>query len=569
MYHVVILPIILLGLYLYNWSYSNANQEISRYAQVQLTSYLENLNREIEWMEIQQFDILQERELRKIALTWDMMDSTEKKSSINYVLHRLTSIRNTSAYIKDIYIHIRSVDVTISAVNAVQTFDQLLYDATEMTLEGNKDRLIEKGGFLHLRPSMMGIDQEGEPLYTVQVELDAEKLKESLDTLNMYPESGTFLLSEDWRVMLSVGEESNRIPNHYLNTDKKLIDSTNRVDVDGSLYHFDKAYSEELGLFVVTYLPEEIVKSPLNKFSNWVWVFIVTSIVTIMIYSYSTYKLVHRPLLLLVDGFKRMESGGLDKPIKHEKTDEFGFIYDRYNKMLVKLKQLIDQDYKQKLMMQKAELKQLQSQINPHFLYNSFFILNSLAKTEDTERIEVFTKMLGEYFRFITRNGENEVSLEEEIKHARMYTEIQNLRFSRRIKVQFDELPEQMERVKVPRLIVQPIIENAYEHSLEKMSDEGYLRIHYEVLNDEFSIIVEDNGDTVNDDKIYKLAKHIMNIDEHQEQTGMINIHRRMVLTYGTGSGLFLSKSELGGLKVVIRIKQKGENEDVQTIDRG
>ncbi|MCK0470987.1 histidine kinase [Alkalihalobacillus sp. APA_J-10(15)] len=557
MYHVVILPIILLGLYLYNWSYSNANQEISRYAQVQLTSYLENLNREIEWMEIQQFDILQERELRKIALTWDMMDSTEKKSSINYILHRLTSIRNTSAYIKDISIHIRSIDVTISAVNAVQNVDHQLYGATETTLKSNQDRLIKNDDLLYLSPSVMGIDQEGEPLYTVQIELDAEKLKTSLDTLNMYPESGTFLLSKDWRVMLSIGEESNRIPNQYLNVERRLKDSTNRVDVDGSLYHFDKAYSEELGLFVVTYLPEEIVKSPLNKFSNWVWVFIVTSIVTIIIYSYSTYKLVHRPLLLLVDGFKTMESGGLDKPIKHEKTDEFGFIYDRYNKMLVKLKQLIDQDYKQKLMMQKAELKQLQSQINPHFLYNSFFILNSLAKIEDTERIEVFTKMLGEYFRFITRNGENEVSLEEEIKHARMYTEIQNLRFSRRIKVQFEELPEQMKRLKVPRLIVQPIIENAYEHSLEKMSDEGFLRIHYEVLNDEFSMIVEDNGDTVNDNKIDKLSKQIMNINEHQEQTGMINIHRRMVLTYGNGSGLFLSKSELGGLKVVIRIKTK------------
>ncbi|PIB49060.1 hypothetical protein AOA60_29080, partial [Pseudomonas sp. 2822-17] len=120
------------------------------------------------------------------------------------------------------------------------------------------------------------------------------------------------------------------------------------------------------------------------------------------------------------------EKGGLDQPIEHSKKDEFGFLYDRYNKMMRRLKVLIDQDYKQKMMMQKAELKQLQSQINPHFLYNSFFILNSLAKIEDTERIELFTNMLGEYFRFITKNGESEVPLVDEIKHARTYTEIQS-----------------------------------------------------------------------------------------------------------------------------------------------
>ncbi len=174
-----------------------------------------------------------------------------------------------------------------------------------------------------------------------------------------------------------------------------------------------------------------------------------------------------------------MEDGELNNPIEHEQEDEFGFLYNRYNIMLYKLRRLIEQDYKQKLMMQKAELKQLQSQINPHFLYNSFFILNSLAKTEDTERMEQFTSMLGEYFKFITRNEEEHVTLSEEMKHARMYTEIQQLRFSRRIKVQFDELPEEMEHIKVPKLIVQPIIENAFEHSLEKKVDEGLLWVHF------------------------------------------------------------------------------------------
>lgn len=230
--------------------------------------------------------------------------------------------------------------------------------------------------------------------------------------------------------------------------------------------------------------------------------------------------------------------------------------------MLIKLQTLIDQDFKQKLMMQKAELKQLQSQINPHFLYNSFFILNSLAKTGDTERIELFTNMLGEYFRFITRNGEEDVWLSEEIKHARMYTEIQKLRFSRRISVQFDDLPKEMERIRVPRLVVQPIIENAYEHSLEKMPEEGFLRVSFEQHPSESLIIVEDNGKSVDESAIDALNNRLSNPNEEHEMTGMINIHRRISLTYGEGSGLFLKRSKLNGLRVEIRIKSIEESRD-------
>ncbi|MCJ8008431.1 sensor histidine kinase [Lederbergia wuyishanensis] len=562
-YIIVILPIILLGIYLYNWSYNNASQEISRNTIVQLNTYLEDLNREIEWIEIQQFDILADKELQKMALAWEVMDNYEKKISITYLLHRLTSIKNTSPFIKDVSIHIPSIDKTFSATNSVQEFNHVRYESILACIQGTKSRIIKQGDSLSLMTLMFGGWEVGKPLFVIQIELNNDRLRGDLDTLNIYSESGTFLISKDWGEILATGEESSNIIQSFLSVVKGSSEFTEIMDVEVENYHTDKAHSEELGLFVVKFIPEEMVRRPLNKFSKWAWVFAFASIVAIVIYSYSTYKLVHRPLLRLVEGFKRMEGGDLNIPIVHKKEDEFGFIYDRYNNMLIKLKKLIDRDYKLKLMMQEAELKQLQSQINPHFLYNSFFILNSLAKIEDIERIELFTKMLGEYFRFITRNGESNVTLMEEIKHARMYTEIQNLRFSRRISVLFDELPKELELIKVPRLIVQPIIENAYEHSLEKMPDEGFLRVSFEKRGDIVSIVVEDNGDTLSDEEIHKLGSRIANINELQEMTGIINIHRRIALTYGEGSGLFLSRSTLNGLKVTIRIKLKEEGNDV------
>src|SRR5690625_6408326 len=104
-------------------------------------------------------------------------------------------------------------------------------------------------------------------------------------------------------------------------------------------------------------------------------------------------------------------------------------------------------------MVQKAELKQLQSQINPHFLYNSFFILKSLAQTEDTERIEEFTHMLGEYFRFINRNENSLVDLKSEIKHTRRYTDSRKMRRSKRIQVECHESYKHYENINETKLI--------------------------------------------------------------------------------------------------------------------
>ena len=562
-YLLVVLPIILLGVYLYNWSYKNASQDISRATVKQLTYYLEGLNRELEWMELQQFDILEDSELNKLASTWGMMDNAERRSSLNYLLHRLTSFQNSSPYIKDIYVHIRSINKTVSAVNAIYDFDTERFNYFRSGAGRNENLLINWNNTLYLSASKQSGKKGGEPLFLVEIKLDAERLRDSLHQINIYPDSGSFLLSEKTGFTLMSHEESNSIIQDYMREANASSGSTFLLNMDGRKYHIDKAYSDKLGLSVATYLPEEIVKRPLSIFYRWAWVFAITSLFAVVIFSYSSYTFIHKPLLFLVQSFKRMEGGALNIQIEHEQKDEFGYLYTRFNHMLTNLQSLIDQDFKQKMMMQRAELKQLQSQINPHFLYNSFFILNSLAKTGDIDRIEQFTNMLGEYFRFITRNGEDHVLLSEETRHSRMYTEIQKLRFSRRIRVQFDDLPKEMEQIRVPRLIIQPIIENAYEHSLEKMTEEGLLRVTFELNHAEARIIVEDNGDSISDYEIEAFRERMDHTAESYEMTGMINIHRRLVLTYGEGSGLSLSRSELNGLKVVIRIKLQEENWDV------
>lgn len=563
-YLFVILPLIILGVYLYNWSYQYASQEVSKNTQAQLSAYLDGLNREIEWLEIQQYDILQDGELNKMVLTWDMMSTVERKASLHYLLPRLVSIKNSSVYIKDVFIHIRSMDKTISAMTAMNTFDSRRYNDVYAGEASGNQRLLQIDDTFHLVAAKYGARKGEEPLLIVQIELDASKLRESLMQISVYPESGAFIVSEPSGFALASHEEADRLMKEAM----QAIQHANGqiLNIGTGRYLIDKAFSDKLDLSVFTYLPTEAVKRPLSKFYVWAWLFAGTTFLAIAIYAVSTYKLVHKPLLLLVQSFRKMEDGMFNIRIRHGQRDEFGYLYDRFNQMLIKLQHLIDQNFRHKLMMQRAELKQLQSQINPHFLYNSFFILSSLAKTGDVSQIELFTNMLGEYFRFITRNDADNVPLLEETRHSRIYTEIQKLRFSRRIRVEFGELPKEMEAIKVPRLIIQPIIENAYEHSLEKMQEEGFLRVSFHLDGQEASIVIEENGNGLTDNDIDMINKRLERTAESAESpevTGLINIHRRIALTYGESSGLVLSRSPLNGLRVQIRIRLTEGNEHV------
>ncbi|SEN81880.1 sensor histidine kinase [Paenibacillus sp. OK076] len=561
-YLIFVLPLILLGLYLYNWSYDNASQEISSSTERRLARYLDDLNREIEWLELQQFDIVEDRKLNRLAILWGMMDQVERRDTLNYLSERLATFKNSSAYIKNVHVHIRTIGKSISATHGIDDYDKASYEYFSSGKQGKGTRFTVKEGTMNLSAVRLTGKKGEEPLFAVQVELDTEQFQNALTQLNLYPDSGSFLIEEKTGHIITDRSKRDFILPYYRDHIVERNPGGFQVKVEGTRYYVSQSDMSSLGLSVATYLPEESVKRPLSKFYHWAWLFAVTSFVAISAYLYSSYRLIHIPLLLLVKRFKKMETGVLDIPIVHKRKDEFGFLYTRFNQMLEKLQLLIDRDFKKTMMMQRAELKQLQSQINPHFLYNSFFIINSLARTGDTARIEQFANMLGEYFRFITRNGTDHVSLDEEAAHSRVYTEIQKLRFSRRIQADFGELPPDMKRICVPRLIIQPIIENAYEHSLEKKMDQGMLRVRFSMKEHIAEIIVEDNGHELKDQQIHALQQRLLEDGSSDEMTGLMNIHRRLVLTFGEGSGLFLTRSEqMQGLKVTIRIQMEGRED--------
>jgi two-component system sensor histidine kinase YesM len=180
-------------------------------------------------------------------------------------------------------------------------------------------------------------------------------------------------------------------------------------------------------------------------------------------------------------------------------------------------------------------------------------VLCRLIKSESQkEKAYQFCLYIGQYFQFITRNDEDEIPLELEVEHSRTYVEMQRICYGERIQVLFEgDVPA----IDVPRLILQPIIENAYKHALGNMLQPGELWVHSERRDGDFLLYVEDNGRSITDEEIDLLQKKLRySSNRIEETTGLMNVHRRIQLRYGEAYGITVSRSELGGLQVIIKL---------------
>jgi len=181
-----------------------------------------------------------------------------------------------------------------------------------------------------------------------------------------------------------------------------------------------------------------------------------------------------------------------------------------------------------------------------------------MAKAMKIEEVVRATEYLGVYFQYITRNASEIVPLEMEYRHIGAYIELQSLRFHNRITPIVEPLPESLRAVPVPRLLLQPMVENAYQHGLKEKLESGVIRISVgEQRERQVAMLlfsVEDNGDELTDEALARLQDKLSGKHEDKETTGLLNVHLRVQLRYGSDCGLALSRGELGGLRVLLKL---------------
>jgi two-component system sensor histidine kinase YesM len=333
----------------------------------------------------------------------------------------------------------------------------------------------------------------------------------------------------------------------------------------GKEYAVFYVLSKQLNWFLIDYVPVENILSPIAKTSALFYTTIGLLLAMSFLAAYFLYRNVQRPIRKLVQGVGRLKEGDLSARIRYKPNNEFDFLFERFNDMAEQIQDLIERVYAEKLRLHEATLKQLQAQINPHFLYNSLFFVINTAMLGDTKSVVAMAQNLAEYYRYTTRMEEQNAPLREEIKLVGNYLTIHKLRMQR---LQFEiEIPDHMLDVQVPRLLLQPIVENAIVHGIENKPEDGLIRITGQRQGEQCTITVEDNGPGMESHALHELKNQLLKPMNTLVSCGVWNVHQRLHLVFGEDAGLDLSQSELGGLKVTLM--WRGNESDVAIIDRG
>jgi two-component system sensor histidine kinase YesM len=404
---------------------------------------------------------------------------------------------------------------------------------------------------------LIGQTENLNPSIIFLLRINRKMIEEELDKYFEIVDGGAFFTSNAENAGIDLFNDNDMPVYHALMESNKyqpITSSQTTVKINNRTLTVRAYESSVLNTILCTYQPKDTLLASLKPYRWYLISVLFILFLSVFLFSIKVKQMVITPLNKLMKAFSGLDKDNTKVKVEYDKNDEFNYVYAQFNDMLAKLKQLIKQVYEEKLYSNNAELKQLQYQIAPHFLYNCLFIINRLAKMKNMEAVIKFSQHLGNYYQFITRSGEQEITLSAEFAHLYEYIGIQSMRFGKRITVDQDEQLEIFKTVLVPRLILQPIVENAYNYGLKNKIHSGIIRLKNDCINDVITIRIEDNGDELTDDKLSELNQKMNNLRKISETTGILNIHRRMQIQFGDQYGIQVSRSELGGMCVVMMI---------------
>ena len=244
--------------------------------------------------------------------------------------------------------------------------------------------------------------------------------------------------------------------------------------------------------------------------------------------------------------------------------DEIGELTTHFNEMGERLRQLIDDLYVLQLRQKnmelenvRAELKYLQAQIDPHFLFNTLNALLVLSVRNGHQEEATILRALSKILRRMVDTSHDVVPLSEELELVRMVLTIEQFRFHGKLKYEFDVSPEAQKRT-VPVMSVQGLVENACKHGVQNMNDQGIISVSARVETDGTLVVdVSDNGIGLRPSHLKELLQQIRSPEDMRDSVGLQNIYRRLRLYYGETAALNLKSVVKRGTVAEIRIPQK------------
>lgn len=400
----------------------------------------------------------------------------------------------------------------------------------------------------------------------VFIDLNYSAISELCDQNSIGSKGYVFLLDQDGNVVYHPQQQQlyNELQTEnidlVMNTDKETL-------MDGSgdnarIYTISR--SEKTGWTVVGCTNvAELLKDSKKARSIYVLVAAILVVVALVLSNFIA-RNITRPLQQLRDSMARVQEGDFGAAeVEVTSRNEVGSLTRSFNVMTSRIQELMKQNIYEQQQKRKSELKALQSQINPHFLYNTLDSIIWMAEGKKNEEVVVMTASLARLLRQSISNEEEQVPIGQEVEYARSYLTIQKMRYKDKLEFQI-QVDAQIMRVPIIKLVLQPLIENAIYHGLKYKEGKGLLIVRGYREGENAVLQIKDNGAGMDEQTLSHIfEKHKVNY--RSNGVGVYNVQKRLQLYYGMDYGITYSSKQGEGTtaSIVIPMKQEADHEKI------
>ncbi len=274
----------------------------------------------------------------------------------------------------------------------------------------------------------------------------------------------------------------------------------------------------------------------------------------VLVLSYYIPLSITQPIRKLSEVTDQVAKGDLSVRSQVRSGVEVRILSDSLNTMIDKINQLLDQVTKEQIRLRKAEFALLQSQINPHFLYNTLDAIIWLAEAGEKKQVVHMVGSLSEFFRASLNQGKDIISIKEELLHVRSYLEIQQVRYQDILRYEIC-VPQEFHQYRIPKITIQPIVENALYHGIKNKRGSGKIWIYAEQEEGFFILKVEDNGIGIRNERLIQVQDGIRyQAPTEKDIYGLYNVNERIRLNFGEDYGISIESTYQKGTIVSIML---------------
>lgn len=366
-----------------------------------------------------------------------------------------------------------------------------------------------------------------------------------------------------------LGENDEIAQEQALTVMEKIADSDSKEMVsDGNFWFYRAVNGGKLRIILV--VANKAIVSSLQKTLIAGLLVALAAVAAAVVASAAYARFLSRPLIELAGSMGIIRLDSSQHLERSNRDDEIGLLQNSFVDMAERTQNLIASEYIAKIEKRNAQLRALQAQINPHFIYNTLQAIGGMALKHEVPGIYEVTLNLIDIMRYSLNFSKDRVRLGDELKYLQSYLQIQNLRFGKRLDLSFDA-PEECFEYLVPKLILQPLVENCFEHGLAERAGRWTVTVTAAVRGDDLFLSVTDNGIGIPIEKLEQiraaLEKETDSSLQGAEHIGLTNVNARIRLMFGGEDyGLTIDSSPETGTSITVRLRavKEGEENNVQ-----